>query len=611
MSAWGKADDKTSTGTVALSAFTATFNGADDVASNTITVTAHPFRNGDKVNYVDGGGTQIDGLVDTTDYFITNATTNTVQLAATQADALHNNPTVLTFTDGVGASHALTLTLAAGTRGKITGAGGADFEGAGQEAFVGDVITSGAQSMVILSIESATTCTVESLDRGTALTAFSAAQYTLNEKPLSIGADANISASEVFGVDATEIVGGSDNIVNAAVTEGGTGYQEIPTVTVAAPSAITVTTANVSLAADTITITNHNLTTGDKLTYANGGGADMTVGGSAPTVVYVIRVDENTIQLASSESNANAGTEYDIDGAGNNAQTFTGDTATVTAAISGGAVTALTVTDPGSGYTGSVPAATIEKPTITIPTADVTATDLDSIEYTAHGFAEADEVRYQDGGGTALAGLTDNTVYYVSGVGLTADNFRLATTAALAAGEAVPTTAVGDTSGGFTIATSDGNLAVGDRVVITGTLTGTATITGYTSGTIYKVSAVTGAAPNNTAFTLTEEDGTAIVTTAGTTTGLTLEGYTIIDLTGTGNNDQFFEKNGETRATATAALGLGGPGGGGTGAAHSGWVKRTVGTGARAGRVQYEVLVALSKNGITGDAADDLELPED
>lgn len=41
---------------------------------------------------------------------------------------------------------------------------------------------------------------------------------------------------------------------------------------------------------------------------------------------------------------------------------------------------------------------------------------------------------------------------------------------------------------------------------------------------------------------------------------------------------------------------------------HSGWVIRTEGTGNRAGRVSYEVLVA---GGITGDTnADDTQLPE-
>ena len=60
---------------------------------------------------------------------------------------------------------------------------------------------------------------------------------------------------------------------------------------------------------------------------------------------------------------------------------------------------------------------------------------------------------------------------------------------------------------------------------------------------------------------------------------------------------------GET-PTATATLGLGTPGTdtGGREIAHVGWVKRTVGTGGRAGRVHYETLVAASS--ITGDSED-------
>lgn len=41
---------------------------------------------------------------------------------------------------------------------------------------------------------------------------------------------------------------------------------------------------------------------------------------------------------------------------------------------------------------------------------------------------------------------------------------------------------------------------------------------------------------------------------------------------------------------------------------HAGWVLRTEGTGGRAGRVQYETLVAASS--ITGDGTDDTQLPE-
>ena len=56
-----------------------------------------------------------------------------------------------------------------------------------------------------------------------------------------------------------------------------------------------------------------------------------------------------------------------------------------------------------------------------------------------------------------------------------------------------------------------------------------------------------------------------------------------------------------TTATGTASLGSGNY-------THSGWVKRTVGTGGRAGRVQYETLVATGS--ITGDASDDTEFPD-
>ena len=42
---------------------------------------------------------------------------------------------------------------------------------------------------------------------------------------------------------------------------------------------------------------------------------------------------------------------------------------------------------------------------------------------------------------------------------------------------------------------------------------------------------------------------------------------------------------------------------------HAGWVLRTQGSGGRAGRFHYEVLVAGSS--ITGDAADDTKLPEE
>jgi len=59
-----------------------------------------------------------------------------------------------------------------------------------------------------------------------------------------------------------------------------------------------------------------------------------------------------------------------------------------------------------------------------------------------------------------------------------------------------------------------------------------------------------------------------------------------------------------TGQTATGAVTVGG----GKKVAHAGWVLRTEGTGGRAGRVQYETLVAMGSIG--GDGSDDPQFPD-
>jgi hypothetical protein len=274
-----------------------------------------------------------------------------------------------------------------------------------------------------------------------------------------------------------------------------------------------------------------------------------------------------------------------------------GSSAAATASISGGAVSSIAVTNTGTAYT-SAPTVSIDVPRRTIPTSGV-AIATEQITYATHGLAAADPVKYFHGGGTAITGLSNNTGYFVSALGLAANTFRLATTAVAAAGRtALAGVAISGTGGQFTCTAT--TLAVGDHIRITGTLGGTGTITGYTTGTIYEVSAVTGTSPSVTGFTVTDEAGSAIVTTAGTPTGLTYTPYTIVMISGTGNNAQYFDLTGKVTATATAALGDGAVGG----SQHAGWVKRTVGTGGRAGRVQYETLVAMGS--MTGDQSDDI-----
>jgi hypothetical protein len=88
-------------------------------------------------------------------------------------------------------------------------------------------------------------------------------------------------------------------------------------------------------------------------------------------------------------------------------------------------------------------------------------------------------------------------------------------TTATAAVATLSTVVIAGTGGQITFASQAG-LVTGQRLTISGTLGGTGTITGYTDPTTYVLTAVTA-----TSATLTTTAGAAVVTTAGTPTGLT------------------------------------------------------------------------------------------
>ena len=66
----------------------------------------------------------------------------------------------------------------------------------------------------------------------------------------------------------------------------------------------------VSIANDTLTFNNHRFVTGQKVTYNDGGGT--AIGGLADGSYFIIKEDQNTIKLASSASNAAAGTAINL-----------------------------------------------------------------------------------------------------------------------------------------------------------------------------------------------------------------------------------------------------------------------------------------------------------
>jgi len=395
------------------------------------------------------------------------------------------------------------------------------------EVKVGDIIISaGGVKHRVKAVTSDTALTLTENFSGSTENGVAA---TVTRPPLNFASAAPHIDNNVLGITSGESLGGVDNITSIGVGNttlgtyerigGNTYHTSAPTVTVAAPTARTITQANINETTNVFTVTGHNMRTGTKLTYTSNGTNIVHSGGTLAdsTAVFVIRVDDDTFKIASSLSNAQAGTALDITNDGNDSNSFVGDTATATATISGGKVTGITVTGVGSDYQ-SAPSVTIAAPSgtgnLNLTSSSVLIVADDEIVVPAAFYAAistGEAVTYAQGGSGAQADLTDGTVYYL---------IKSAT------------------SNKISLATSAANALAGTKIDLTAVASG----------------------------------GTAHSFVGGT-------------------------------ATATATLGLGVDGDDNRrDIAHVGWVKKTVGTGGRAGRIHYETLVAASS--MSGDAED-------
>jgi hypothetical protein len=223
------------------------------------------------------------------------------------------------------------------------------------------------------------------------------------------------------------------------------------------------------------------------------------------------------------------------------------------------AVQQYIITNAGSGYAANA-------------TVSVANTTGGANTLAANSTVTAGKVTALTANGTTIRGYTAAPAVTIAAPALIIFNGNTAVT---------PNT----TTGAFiAISTANSFLAVGDKLVYAGNATSTpATLTDTRP---YYVSFA-----NTTGIKLSDEPNTANInfakasgdnTTAG---GATLQGETataVAELTETGYTK---------------------------GAAHTGWVLRTVGTGGRAGRVQYETLVAMGGTFST-DASDDTILPD-
>ena len=304
----------------------------------------------------------------------------------------------------------------------------------------------------------------------------------------------------------------------------------------------------------------------------------------------------------------------------------------------------------------SVPTLTVAAPpTNTIAVAKVVLAD-NTIGITNHGFRTGTKLNYLNGSGSSITGLSE-TAYYViakettdSGstfgqvtalgnstfaLGSSLSNAQAGTAVALTGTGNASQTFIGDTATAVvtlttgkvssTAITAPGSAYVA-APVITIAAPATNTIDASDAGVcvladneIVIASALYAVIESGDPVTYAHGGGTAIV-------GLTTATLYYIIKSGTANKMSLATTKARANSgikialtavgvgtshtligqtpTATATLGLGTPGVtvGASEVSHIGWVKKTIGTGGRAGRVFYETLVAGSS--MTGDSED-------
>jgi hypothetical protein len=340
----------------------------------------------------------------------------------------------------------------------------------------------------------------------------------------------------LFMVDSAEEHAGGDKVVDISIIQGGTQYMETP--------AVVFSGGGGSGAAATATISGGVVT---KILVTNNGSSYETV----PTVT--VQGPFVTMNLASSSVVSLSTNKFTY----SNHRFNTGDE--------------LVYANNGSGRVrGEVVTANGQSSAVVN-----TATNI--ITSVGHPFLTGDEVYYEKSGSNPIGGLTTGTLYYAQR--LSADTFALYDTYA----HVIRQNTIPDGLGILDL-TSLGN--------------GNADTFKYVFNTNQKYYVIKTGAND---FQLAR---TYAFATAGSPTPIDI---TAIFMPNNGSNFTLTSGN----ATAVADKGLGQADGANTGfthAAHMGWNIKSVGKGGRAGRVQWETLVALANP--VGDGSDDITLPD-
>jgi len=223
------------------------------------------------------------------------------------------------------------------------------------------------------------------------------------------------------------------SVSSITIGQGGKDYNT-PVLSIAAPTAQTFNGSSSSI----VSTSNNNITlstaqknswvANDSITYNSGGGT--AIGGLVSGTTYFVKtITGNAISLSATSG----GAQLNISGVGSGtSHTFTGATATATAATLNGALETLTIGEPGFGYTGSsltitfngisLPGLTGVAPSVTVGLDSLGRLNKDVITVNSEGR------NWQNLVGTAPANPNATKIASVDMVGLADKNFLVAPT---------------------------------------------------------------------------------------------------------------------------------------------------------------------------------------
>ncbi len=277
-------------------------NSGVSSSSDTVTDTAHGLITGDTVVYT-AGTTVIGGLTNGASYYVVKVDDDNYKLASTLVNARAGVTLDLT-TNGAGTQ---TFAKSAVTNFNV--------------AKVNDTTKSVAGNSVDLTANQITS-TNTGFQTGDMI------YYTAPDGATAIG---GLTSGQYYYAIVDSTADSTTDFRLAAT------YEDAITSGVVATTGDTALTSVVDVGANTVTVAAHGLSTGDRVTYADGGGTAI-VGLTDTATYYVIKSDDNTFQLATSKARALAGQAVDLLDEGVGAShTFTKDAGTEIDLTSAGA----------------------------------------------------------------------------------------------------------------------------------------------------------------------------------------------------------------------------------------------------------------------------------